>query len=251
VRVGAQLYTIRDAFAEDCSAALARLREIGYEHVELAGFGGHSVDEVRRALAAASVSAISMHVPLDRLASETDTVVGEAGMLGVGHVVVPGLDERYRRDGLDGYRRAAGELADLADRLGREHLSLHYHNHDVELADAGGQTALEVLLESSGPALGLQLDLGWIRVADADPSSWLRRAVGRVTLAHLKDVTAGGDQPPRFRSVGDGVIDWSEVLETAAEVGVSWGIVEDDDAPDPFASLARSRQHLQVLGVAA
>lgn len=250
MQVAAQLYTIRDAFAEDCSAALARLRVVGYEHVELAGLGGHSVAQVRRALAAAGISAVSMHVPLDRLAGESDVVVEEASMLGVRHVVVPGLDERYRRDGLDGYRRAAHELDGLAGLLAEGHLSLHYHNHDVELVAVGGYTPLEVLLESSGPALGLQPDLGWIRVADADPSSWLRRAAGRVTLAHLKDVAAGHEQPPRFRPLGDGVIDWSEVLGTAAEVGLSWGIVEDDDAPDPFTSLARSRQHLLALAAA-
>ncbi|HXG40941.1 MAG TPA: sugar phosphate isomerase/epimerase [Candidatus Limnocylindrales bacterium] len=251
MRIGAQLYTIRRAFAEDCSGALARLREAGYEYAELAGLGGHPIAEVRRAFEAAGVSAIAMHVPLDRLAREYDLVVDEARALGIPDVVVPWLGGRYRRDGLDGYRRAARELVDLAGRLKADGLGLHYHNHDVELAELDGRSPLDVLLEETTPALGLELDLGWIRFAGHDPGAWLRRAAGRVRFSHWKDVAIRAGRSSRFGALGEGVIDWSDVVAAASAVGLAWAIVEDDDALDPFGSLARSRSLLRGLSVAA
>ncbi|MGB1840920.1 MAG: sugar phosphate isomerase/epimerase, partial [Longimicrobiales bacterium] len=49
-RPGVQLYTVRDAMAEDVDATLAALAEIGYREVEMAGTYGMTPAAFRRSL---------------------------------------------------------------------------------------------------------------------------------------------------------------------------------------------------------
>jgi sugar phosphate isomerase/epimerase len=247
MEIAAQLHTIRKEFAENATAALARLRMTGYEHVELADLGGQSAENAQKALTAAGVSAISMHVPLNQLVGRYRSVVAHASRFGVEHVVVPALEESYRRDGIEGYRRGAYDLSSVAERLSGEGLTLHYHNHDFELLGVGGRTPLEVLLEGSGSDVGFELDFGWIRAAGHDPTTWLHRAGRRVRLAHFKDVAIGYGRRPRFCALGDGVIDWAKLIKESVAAGVAWAVVEDDHALDPFESLERSRLHIRHL----
>lgn len=250
MQIAAQAYTIRAAFDADPVAALARLRDIGYAYTELAGLYDHPASEVRRALTDAGVTALSMHLPFERLRDDYEGVVDEAATLGVDHLVVPWLDDRYRRDGLDGYRQVGSQLGELADRLADDGFALHYHNHDFELAAIDGSLPLVALAEAAGRSLGIQLDLGWIRVAGLDASDQLRHWDKRATLAHFKDVVMDRPDGERFRPLGQGEIDWNGVLAASASIGLAWAIVEDDDAQEPFDSLARSRRYLDALTVA-
>lgn len=51
--VALQVYTVRDYAERDFAEAMKKVKEIGYDYVELAGLYGHSVKEIRAALRAA------------------------------------------------------------------------------------------------------------------------------------------------------------------------------------------------------
>jgi sugar phosphate isomerase/epimerase len=77
----------------------------------------------------------------------------------------------------------------------------------------------------------------------------------RVTLMHLKNVTAGlgpqyNEKVPReaFREVGNGAVDIAAVLKAAAKAGVQHYFVEQDQTPgNPLDSLKQSYAYLQQL----
>jgi sugar phosphate isomerase/epimerase len=248
VRIAAQAYTIRDSMAADPDGAIARLRSLGYSNLELAGFGGRTAEDVRRALAGSGVTAIAMHVPLSRLEGDLGAVLDEARTVRVRDLVVPWLDEQTRRDGIDGYRAAATRLNRVAEGLIPEGFRLHYHNHDFELALQDAETGLERLLRDTDAPVRFELDLGWLWKAGEDPGSWLRRASGRVRFVHAKDVPILARTDVRFVPVGEGVMEWASLAEDCVATGVEWAIVEDEDAADPFESLRRSLARLRQLG---
>lgn len=249
MKLAAQAYTFRAAMAADPAAALRRLRQTGFELVELAGLHGWPATQIRRTLDAAGVSAVAAHVPWKRLAGDTKAVVAELAVLGATDVVVPAPPDERRAEGLAGYRRFGTNLAALARRLANDWVRLHYHNHAWELARGeGGLCGLEVLAEAAGPDVGLELDLCWLAAGGGSVLAWLQAVdPARLRLVHLKDVTYQ-DGRPRPTAVGTGVLDWPAVLAACHTAGVKYGVVEEDNPPtDPFTRLDLALRNLRDI----
>lgn len=241
--IAAQAYTIRSVMATDVPGSLHRLREVGYEHVELAGLHGLGAAEMARTLADAGLSAVSAHVPW-AAAGEGDPaeLADDMGRLGIVDVVVPSMPPRWREGGEAAYREFGRLLGERAAMLRERSLRLHYHNHSFELEQAHGDgTGLDTLIAESGPEVGFELDLAWLRGGGADPAEWVRRVpAGRVRLVHMKDVRFE-DGKAIDTEVGRGVVDWPPVTAACRAAGVATFIVEQDrPAPDPFDSLITS-----------
>jgi sugar phosphate isomerase/epimerase len=243
VTIAAQAYTLRSVMGDDVPATLHRLREVGYENVELAGLHGLTAARMRSCLAEAGIRAISAHEPWARVAADGgEAMVADMHELGIADVVVPSMPADRRDSGPDGYRRFGRALAERAAALADRSLRLHYHNHRFELETRHGEsTGLDTLIEASGPGVGLELDLAWVRGAGDDPARWVARVpADRIRLVHVKDV-ALGDGGAVDTEVGRGVIEWPPVIAACRDAGVWAYIVEQDTpGPDPFESLAVS-----------
>ena len=130
---------------------------------------------------------------------------------------------------------------EAAARAAREvGLKLGFHNHWSELRPLdGGATFLDLLRELPADLLWLELDLGWVWQAGADPVAELERTAGRCPLVHVKDYASreGRDDVP----VGDGVVGYEQVLPAALGAGAEWLVVEEDEVGDePFTAVERS-----------
>src|SRR5262249_438439 len=77
--VAAQLYTLRSLLDDPAmvSDVLGRLRDIGYQAVEVAGLGPKIVDRFDVELRRSGLHACAAHVGLERLTNEFDDVVDE------------------------------------------------------------------------------------------------------------------------------------------------------------------------------
>jgi sugar phosphate isomerase/epimerase len=248
--IAAELYTLRDHLqdADAIAASLLRVREIGYEGVELAGLGPIEPPHLARLLRDAGLAASSAHVRWERLRDETDSVLEDCRMWQCDHVAVPVLPTEYRNAA--GYARFGAEAGEVAGRLGSAGIRLSYHNHSFELERFGSESGLELLFGASGPVLGAQIDTYWIQHGGGSPAGWIRRLRGQVPTAHLKDMVVI-DGEPAMAEIGEGNLDWADVLHACEEAGTGLLIVEQDVCRrDPFESLAISRRSLATLGAA-
>lgn len=248
MNIAAQLYTVRDRMHDpsQVEAVLARLREIGYAAVEVAGLGADVAANFGDLLKASGIFACAAHVGLDRLVDDLNTVTAECVSWGCEYVVIPSLPVEYHSG--SGFRRLRAEAEIIAGRLAPSGLQLAYHNHAFELATWGGRTGLEILFDSArGEALKAELDTYWIQHAGSDAEMWIRRLAGRCPLVHLKDaVMIEGKQ--RQTAVGEGTLDWPSILRACHEAGTRWLIVEQDETVgDPLDSLAISYRNLVRL----
>jgi sugar phosphate isomerase/epimerase len=172
-------------------------------------------------------------------------VIEECLLWGCSHVVVPSMpaDERTA----EGYARFAAEAAELAPRLREAGLALGYHNHSFELQRFGGETGLAMLLRLA-PDLVAELDTYWLQLGGASPAAWIRRLSGRVPLVHLKDVDVA-DGRPVMAEVGEGNLEWPDLLAACREAGCEWLVVEQDECRgDELESVAVSYRNLVALG---
>jgi sugar phosphate isomerase/epimerase len=246
IPVALQLYTVRDQTARDFAGTQRRVAEIGYRAVEFAGYGDLSTKALAGLLAETGLRAASTHVGIGALEEDLEREIAVCSALGCTNLVLPLLPPE---------RRDAEALAALAPRLnefGRrcraQGIAFAYHNHDFEFEQAGGRYLLDLLLDSTDPALvGLELDVYWAAYAHVDPASYLRGHADRVRLLHLKDL--GADR--RFAEVGDGTLDIGTLCAAAEQAGVRWLIVEHDAPALPsLESARRSLENLRRLKLA-
>ena len=97
-----------------------------------------------------------------------------------------------------------------------------------------------------------EIDVFWVRAGGKDPAELIRNLKGRVSQLHLKDLkrdvntpTYGSVPNDAFQELGDGVIAMAPVLDAALAAGVEHCHVEQDQSPDPLASI---RQSIGFLG---
>ncbi|PZE23118.1 MULTISPECIES: sugar phosphate isomerase/epimerase [unclassified Curtobacterium] len=186
-----QLYSLRDAVAADLDAAVARVREIGYEHVEPYAFQ-ERVDDYERVFAATGLTAPSGHAAV--IDSEAPEAVFEAAVrLGITTVIDPFIPtDRWQT--ADDAKRLAERVNTLTEQAAGSGLRFGYHNHQWEFTNkVDGRPIYELFVEQLAPEVVLEVDTFWATVGGADAPAVLRGLGDRVVAIHVKDGKVTGD----------------------------------------------------------
>jgi sugar phosphate isomerase/epimerase len=235
-QIGLQLWTIRDECERDLAGALRRVGAQGYDGVELIPQHDHEPAQVRAWLDEAGLVAAGRHTGLDAVERELPQLAQELRLLGTDRIVISWIAPERLAQPHD----VVARLAVAAEAARDAGLRLGFHNHSTEpLPIAGGATFLDLLRRLPPDLIWLELDLGWIWHAGADPVLELEASRGRCPLVHVKDFMSrdGHDDVP----VGDGNVCYERVLPAALAAGVEWLIAEEDDVDgEAFAAVERS-----------
>ncbi len=242
-QIGIQLYTIRQAAAEDFDAALGRVAEIGYTAVEFAGFQGLSAATVKGLLDKHGLKAASAHVPLADFRDRLDGVVDDLATIGAEWGIIPWVSPDDRSE--EAMLAIANAFDAYAERLQGAGIKFAYHNHEFEFSEktASGKTLFDTMVEITTPGLVyFELDAFWAAVGGFDPAKVISDNADRIGLVHLKDAPEGGVERGKDVPFGEGALDWDGILAAARSAGVSWYITEQDNPnpDDPFGDVATS-----------
>ncbi len=183
--ISVQLYSLREAIEDDLEAALTRVREIGFEHVEPYAFVDRA-DDLEKALAANGLMTPSGHACV--IDAENSSVVFDAAeRLGINTVIDPFVPaDRWQSP--DDAKRIAERVNVLTAEAGDRGLRFGYHNHQWEFMNkADGRPLYDLFVEHLDPATVLEVDTFWTTVAGADTPSILHSLGDRVTAIHVKD----------------------------------------------------------------
>lgn len=248
-QVGLQLYTVRDECARDLEGVLRAVAEIGYDGVELFDLHGHDARRVRGWLDEYGLVAAGRHAGLNVLDTQLPQLAEELRTLGCDRIALSWIDPP---ESSDDARAIVARIGDIAGAASEHGLSFGFHNHWGELAELDdADTLLDKLRTLPPELLWLELDLGWVWEAGADPMAELERTQGRCPLVHIKDFRTRGSRVDC--PVGDGDVGYDEVLPAAVRAGAEWLVVEQDNPEAPaLAAVERSFAAVQrMLGEAA
>ena len=243
--IGLQLFTVRDLLKSDFGETLRTIAALGYREVEFAGILGDDVRQTRELLRGLDLAAPSLHADYTSLRSNPEKSFETAQLLDARFVVCPWLDPRERQTA-DDWKRICDTLNVIGERAARAGLVLAYHNHDFEFADlAAGVRPYDLLLSRTDePLVKFELDVYWATKGRADPAPLLRAHPSRFRLVHLKDMATDGS----FTEIGNGTLDFVDIIDAALLSGVAHFFVEQDVASDPLRSIAASIAYLRRLG---
>lgn len=262
-QVGAQIYSFREFIRtkKDVVDTFRKLKDMGYEGLQLSpSIAPMPEYELLKIMEDSGLAVFSSHEYSDRIVNRTDEVIERMKKLNCTHIGYP-----YPVSMPENEKEAvafAHSLNAAAEKMGKEGISLAYHNHDIEFRRFGEKSFLEIIYDEA-PSVQGQIDTFWIMSGGGDPVKWLERLSGRQELIHLKDcVIRRGelifDVPPAgdfviresdekiMASVGSGILDWGAIFRTAESAGVKRYVVEHDgNTDDPFGSFRRSIEFLK------
>lgn len=246
--LGVQLYTVRNIIGSDPQGVLKQIKQIGYAEAEATA---ETLAKDWQAIQSSGLKAVSVHLNLD----PTDEQLAEVKSKGFEYAVIPYVPVP-NRGGVDVMKKLAASFQKAGERAKSHGLQLCYHNHAFEFQPMNGTTPLEILMGETKPEdVKLEMDIFWVSVAGHDPVQLLQKYSGRVPLLHLKDKKKGqpaqaqyNENVPKdtFKEDGNGSIDIPAVLKAADAAGVRNYFVEQDQTPDPIASLRQSYKYLSA-----
>jgi len=230
---------------------MKRVREIGYEAVQVSGIG-KDIDwaDVRRICDDNGIEVAATHVSFESLRDETDRMIEQHEIIGCKYPAIGGLPNEFRGSA-EGYATFAKQANEVGRKLAAAGMAFGYHNHSFELEKYGDRTGLQIIYEESDPKYVTgEIDTYWVQHGGGDPAAWIRMLKGRMFLVHFKDFRiVSGEQ--RFAEVGEGNLNWPNILEACKTTGVEWYIVEQDNCydRDPFDSLKISFDNMRAWGL--
>ena len=189
---------------------------------------------------------MATHIRYDDIQDSPQKVIDEHGIWGCTHVGIGSMPADYRQD----MARFAAEASKTARPLIDAGLTFNYHNHSFEMERFGGRPGLQILAEESDPEVfSFEVDVYWIQHGGGNPASWLRTLKDRMYVVHLKDMAMNGSEQ-LFAEVGEGNLDWPEILQACRDADIEWYLIEQDVCQrEPMESLGISLGNLRAMGM--
>ena len=241
--IGLQLYTLRDAIAEDFEGTVRKVADIGYLGVEPAGFPGTTPQAAARLFEDLGLEVISAHLPLPD-GDDNQQALEAAQALGISRWVSGlGPDNFGSRDQIV----ASCDRFNRAGAFAREHgMSFGIHNHWWEFLEVEGRLVYQVIQEHIDADIFFQIDAYWVQTAGQDPATVMTELGSRAPLIHLKDGPCTRDAD--MMALGEGITDF-EALIAAGGSNTQWWIVElDRCATDMMEAVTKSLRYLKDSG---
>lgn len=238
--VGLELYSFRDQFKADVPGTMAKVRQMGFREVEVAGTYGLPLEAFRKELDKNGLKAISTGASFEDLENDVPKVINEAKILGAKYVVcawIPHTEDLFTQGDAD---RAIDVFNTAGKLLADEKLTLCYHTHGYEFQKLPDNQAtyFDYMVPQLDPkVVNLEMDVYWVKAPGEDPVAVLKKFPKRFLLAHLKDrkpgtpnTMTGHDDVESNVVLGAGDVGIAEFMAAAKKAGVKHFFIEDESS---------------------
>jgi len=247
-RIALKLRTSSLQAPAEIARCFARVRELGFEQLELGGLPALEPAELRQLANDAGLKILAVHQDPAELVEQPGQVADRLAALGCRlavysrpHFPLATLDEVL-------------ELADALSRAGETLRSrgrlLTYHNHALEFRKLGGKAILDWLYERADPFMvHAELDTYFVQLGGGDPAAYCARLSGRLPLLRVKDYAVDSQSVPKPAPLGDGNLNFPVILREAEAAACEHYVIEHDSTADDddFAAAAKSLSYLKSL----
>jgi len=251
--IAAQLYTVRDLLKEkseeEIRSVLTTIRDIGYSAIQISGIGEVTLEVATTYQKIASeldLDICATHFSLEYMEQNTELIIAIHTLWKCEYAGVGSMPEELRSsERLDEF---VMRMNTLGKKLKEAGIWLIYHNHKFEFEKVKGMSWLEYFSEKfDSSCVQLEIDTYWVQAGGANPVTWINKVADKMGVMHLKDMRIVKDEQ-QFAEIGQGNMDWVEILEAAAKAKVSYAAVEQDQfTDDPIESLRISFDYLKTL----
>lgn len=253
--IGVNLFSLRTLIKteEDFESTAVALREMGYDCMQFSG-APFDAEMICRVVKKTGMAVPLTHVPLERILEDTDRLMSEHASFGCQNIGLGSLPREALADE-EKTKKVIHSLAEAAERMAARGFRLYYHNHHTDAYRYGERTILDYMIDNA-PAMHFTLDTYWLQYGGLDIVDYVRRLCGRIDCVHLKDykIVIERDEEnravfkPKFAPVGEGNLNFKNIIGEMRAAGTRYFLVEQDDAisyPNPLDEVRRSINYLK------
>lgn len=256
-KLGVQAYTFRDAYSAEganeqtLDTAFKKIKELGYDEIQTAGFGCIGIEKYAQLAHDAGLDIVGTHYDYNEMLKDIDGVMYKHSEILKTKIMGVGAMPSYARESKDNLFKFIDEFNKIGDAIHPHGFKLTYHNHHFEFERiSGNKTIMDYLYEGLNPeTVSFCLDTHWVQRGGGNPTTWIEKLAGRIDILHLKDMAVynnGTGYVPLITEIGNGNIDFDSVVNVAEKCGVSYYCVEQDVCPaDPMDSLKMSAEYIK------
>ena len=266
MKVGLQVYTVRNHLKENSRKTLEEVVKAGYKYIEFAnhfadkdvGIGfNYSLEEVKKIVDDLGITVVGSHImssdPNFDVYAKPDyfqKIIDFYAALGAKNLSIP--IDFYAN--LDALKRRCEQFNANGKLCKQSGIRLLYHNHWNEYQLMEGETIFNHLMNNTDPEyMGIELDAFWTIRGLIDPVGMIRQYGDRIALIHEKDFPlamvdelnswkvidrtkivgsheefAKTVKKEHFIEVGEGIIKIQDVIDAGNEFNVPYILVEQD-----------------------
>lgn len=256
--LGLQLYSLRDTFKKDPTAALDKTKALGFQYAEIYSAIPLEPEKLKAELTSRGITPIGAHFNYDALKKDPSEAIKTAKTLGLKYAGVAWIPHEAANFGEAEVKRAAADFNAMGEAFKAAGIQFFYHTHGYEfrpVSEGSSETFFDMLAKETKPELvAFEMDVFWVFHPGADPVKYLAKYPGRWALMHLKDIRKGAQvgiytgHAPLTDDVplGTGQIPWPAVLKEAAKAGVKYYFIEDE-SPTVDVALPESIKYLEKV----
>ena len=266
LKLGIQLFSVRDEMAKSVENTIRTLADIGYRRLELSNhnalndFGtgfGMDASTFKKLLQECGMEVVTNTVNpftddnIDKLI-EYHVEIGAKGL------VLPVVWYHTKDDVL----RCCNDINRWGKKCHEAGLYFLFHNHFHEFQTFEGKTVVQLVKENTDPDyVGFELDTYWAMRGGMDPIEVMKEMGNRCKALHQKDYTKGREDhidllhlvggngvtmedfrrvtqevhyEKDFTEIGDGIMDIQAIIDAALEyTGAEYILLEQDHATIP------------------
>lgn len=237
MKYAVQLYSLRHHMenGENFFDILKKVKDIGFDGVEFAGYHGYTAEEIKAKLDEYGLVAAGTHMGLKDLTAENlPATIKFCSTLGMNKIGIGGAPHKT----LEEVTATSAVLKYAYDEAKKQGITIYYHNHCEEFHPLeDGRYPIDILKA----ACALQIDTYWSFYAGVDNYKFITENKDYITALHIKD---GIDGTPK--ALGEGNNDLLAVSKAARDIGMEWVVLENDDPePDGISDITRSMKYLK------
>jgi sugar phosphate isomerase/epimerase len=261
MKVGIQLYSVRNSMAISPLDTIEKVINAGYKYLELANHNaendpgcGFPVDakDLMGLLNKYGAKVINSHISpfSEKVVSSTIYDIIKFHKTIGNNCLTHAMDFFFSKD--ETLKKC--ELFNKIGKICREQgMDFLYHNHFHEFQQFDGKTVLDMIAENTDPEyVKFEIDTYWAMRGGQDPVSLIKKLGNRIKYIHQKDfpknsaepvnllaeVDPGSkidmdvfmelNSPAAFTEIGTGIIDIQAIIDAANEIGIEYIILEQD-----------------------
>ena len=251
MRIGAQLYTVRDYCKTevDLRDTLKKLADFGYEYVQVSGVGLES-KVIREACDELNLKITLTHTNPDRLLNDPKAVIEEHKIFGCEYIGIGAMPGKYMGS-YEGLKNFIKDYNEVAKVIADNGMSFHYHNHSFEFVKYEGKIGFDIMIEETAKGEWFFIfDTYWAQHGGVNPTEYIEKLDGRIKALHFKDMRMEGSTQ-KFAAIGSGNLNWDKIIEACKKTNVEYAFIEQDThfIDDAITELGRSYKFLSSKGL--
>ncbi|WP_105615677.1 sugar phosphate isomerase/epimerase family protein [Vallitalea okinawensis] len=223
MKIGVQMYSIRNVTSQDMERALQRVAEIGYEGIEFAGFYDYKADEILSWLKKYNLEVLGAHVSTEMILDQPDETIEFHKRIGNKRIICPGFEGMKTKEGVLDF---AKRLAAVIPKYHQAGMRLYYHNHAFEFTKEGEDYLIDVLFDQV-ELLSPEFDIFWVYAGGECPVDYLNKYQGKTDIVHIKDGIGN-----TATLLGKGEVNLEGVCSIIKKHHYKWAVVESESSDE-------------------